>query len=162
MRVDWSKESTGKSPVWRTGIYLVEVMACVEGETANGAPKLTLELAAVDFNYSPLCKDILSFGERAMGISAAKLSCLGVPKTQEEVTPGDVVSRRAFVFVAQNEYVNSRGESRINMKVDINEGAKCGYWPADEEPEGVLRPEANVEPTTPDAPFAGEKDTTPF
>lgn len=132
-KIPW-KEAGALAP----GTYSIEVVKSVEKLSKNGgAPYFEAELLALDFGKT-LCFDILMLAGKGAGIGVTKLRALGFTEERDEIAAGELIGRRAFVAVGDDEY-----DGKVRLKVDINaEGSKCGYWPEDEKPEGVLLPGA--------------------
>lgn len=151
-KIDWSAIND-PSAKFRSGTYLVEVTDVEERVSKSaGESFLFVALRAADFGCE-LFRDNIMLEGRGARIGLTKLQGLGFDTTDTEINAADLIGRRAFVAVQVEEH-----EGKTRLSCDIRAGGNCGYWPADSEPDGVLRPAEGSAEASP----ADSEDETPF
>lgn len=105
------------------------VVSKVEDKQKDGADQILLELSTPE--GARICGDILTFSDKAMGISLAKIQAMGIPKGAKAFTGDELLNKRVRVYVMESPYVDKNGQSRTSLKVDISQGSNKGYDPGE-------------------------------
>lgn len=143
------------------GVYLCEVIKAEEKKSRSGDVMFPVELRGV----APAARnlsvfDFIMLGGKGKGMGLAKLSALGIPKDfRGELRPAQIIGKRVWLFLEWDEYTDSDGKTRRNLKPDPNQGSHCGYQPESDPPEGaavatIAKSDDRDEPLSPnDVPF---------
>ena len=150
-KVDWDDD--GAPPMLAPGIYAVEVRVCIEERTRAGHGKFRTLLRAVDFDRDLCWVNIVLEGPgRWSGLNRLRALGFGEGCSIVEIEASDLFGRRAFAAVREETY-----NGRRTLTVPPSSSALAGFWKADDEPPGVIRP-----PAPKDGHGSDDAGRTPF
>lgn len=134
-RIDWTEEEHTSKFV--PGVYLAEVDDCEERTSQRTqAPYFNVRLKSVDHG-GVLAFDILMLGGKGRNIGTAKLRALGFDEGVIEIEAHDLIGKRAYVFLHEDEYKGKR-----RLRVNIDQGQYCGY----SDPDSAIAPAGYIGP----------------
>jgi len=156
MRVDATPESFSE---FGPGIYLAEVKACEvrhTSEKTGSHPYYNVRLhdGAFAGDGGLIAFDNILLAGRGRSIGIAKLKALGFEEVMGDdgkpfidVEPEDLVGRRVWVMVGEDEY---GGKVRLKVLTEFEPKFSCGYWHEKHPPEeagsdsGLMDPDDSV------------------
>ena len=140
-QIDWSEEERG--PKLKPGTYKARVARAEEGMTKGDPPKEKIDvvLEADDFKNAFLCYDTLVLTGKGRGLGQSKLKALGFKEDRSSVEAADLLGRRVYVKVHEEEWPANSGKKRLKVEsllYDDEFGA--GYAPESLPPADVCTP----------------------
>lgn len=142
------------------GVYHAEVSAIDTAPSKKGERMLTLRLKQVSTGKS-LIVDRLTFGDKARGLSIAKLYALGVERAAEgkmvTFEPTDLIGRRVAILVVHSDGTDPQtGNKRTEARIAAFGSSRapfgvCGYCAEKQAMELGIVGEATAPVVVPDS-----------